>query len=269
MATKPTIGNAEWASSTNYPHDASPEQDTPTKVLTTPDQKAYGWRPNEKPPAQDQNAWQFEGFKWFSYISDGDLEGDHTIDGSLAVDGTVSASDSIFAPIVRTDHITPTSGDPLEVETGIDLLDGHYYFEEPLRWSVSPSDFFQQTNTHTPSPIEWIMAASSNLVWCPLKMPVGAMLTEFTWYVNKATDASNEVKVDLHFVSNSGTDTPIGSTASNAANAPGLIGLTQTGLTVPIADFGTYYLVFESDGGITPSADRLRVAEYSWCLPKP
>lgn len=64
-ASQPT-----WATSTNYPADATPEQSTATKVAPAADQTSYGWRPNAKPPAQKLNYWQSLVADWIAHLSD-------------------------------------------------------------------------------------------------------------------------------------------------------------------------------------------------------
>lgn len=65
--TRPTDA-PEWASSANYPADASPEASTATKVATTADDKSIGNRPAQYPTAQRMNWWQNLVYLWLLYF---------------------------------------------------------------------------------------------------------------------------------------------------------------------------------------------------------
>ncbi len=58
---------AEWATEDDFPHDAAPEQDTPTKVEPLAGKKAIGWRPGELPRGAYMNWFMFTVFAWLKW----------------------------------------------------------------------------------------------------------------------------------------------------------------------------------------------------------
>lgn len=59
---------AKWATDTNYPAGSEPEAGTPTKVAYTLGQEQVGWRPGQRPPAQELNTWMHRVGKWIDWI---------------------------------------------------------------------------------------------------------------------------------------------------------------------------------------------------------
>lgn len=65
--TKPTqVPN--WATDTNYPADAAPEESSPTKVAPTLGQATIGWRPKARPPAREMNWWKNLVGRWTAWL---------------------------------------------------------------------------------------------------------------------------------------------------------------------------------------------------------
>lgn len=123
-----------WATSTNYPAGAEPEAGSATKVALSTNQALYGWRPDKKPPAQEMNLHNNAIGAWLQYLSDGDLEGDHTIDGGgLAITGGDLSTDGAF-----------TAGGDADLQsectvTGGLHANGGFYHDDRERWHQAPA----------------------------------------------------------------------------------------------------------------------------------
>jgi hypothetical protein len=73
MAVKPNVADARWATDeTNNDAPSSGQRDT-------------GWTPGQIAVSDYFNVLGLEAYKWFLYLSDGDLDGDFSIDGNLEV----------------------------------------------------------------------------------------------------------------------------------------------------------------------------------------
>jgi hypothetical protein len=59
-----------WATDTNYPAGTDAWSGTATKVEPTSGQKAAGWEPGQRPPAQYQNWWMGLVSDWIAYFGD-------------------------------------------------------------------------------------------------------------------------------------------------------------------------------------------------------
>jgi hypothetical protein len=94
MASKPADLPIH-ATDASYPMDGAPEEGAATKVAPVLGKKQLGSRPAEKPPAQSENWWKNLVYQWCAYLGDGELAGDHLIDGALTVAGPVVAQDDL------------------------------------------------------------------------------------------------------------------------------------------------------------------------------
>lgn len=76
MATKPSVADSRWAV------DGS---DVDATNIATPSgsQRDTGWVLNQVPPSSVENYLNNRAYRWFKYLSDGALSGNHTVDGSL------------------------------------------------------------------------------------------------------------------------------------------------------------------------------------------
>lgn len=106
------------------------------------------------------------------------------------------------------------------------------------------------------------LAASANpLVW-PIPCRVGDTITGYTVRCRKLTNNTNTIAARIFNISgttgieNGGAG--LGAGSSSAANAPGYITLSETGLTAGLAaNTDCIYLVFTPGGGITPAPDEV------------
>lgn len=62
-----------WSSNTNYA--GGPRVGTATKAAINNQHKTDGWWPDEKPPAQQQNQWNWEVWQWLEWVFDGSSAG--------------------------------------------------------------------------------------------------------------------------------------------------------------------------------------------------
>jgi hypothetical protein len=77
MADKPVVADSRWATDeTNNTAPSSGQRDT-------------GWTAGQIAVSDYFNVLALEAYKWFLYLSDGALTGNHTIDGTFGVTGNV------------------------------------------------------------------------------------------------------------------------------------------------------------------------------------
>ncbi len=108
---------AEWATDANYPAGVQPEAGDPNKVAPSSSHKATGWRPDEKPPAEELNHWQNAVHKWIDFL-DGLFDGTEFITTLTVEELSVSTT----ATIVGSATLTSSVG---EVHVDCDLqVDG-------------------------------------------------------------------------------------------------------------------------------------------------
>lgn len=110
-AHQPTV-RAPWATQANYPHDASPEQDTPTKITYSSGKSDYGFRPGEEPTGMELNDWLNRIGLWVDYLANGNLDGPIAIDtttGDFSIIGTGAVQ--IAAASIELDGPIEINGD--------------------------------------------------------------------------------------------------------------------------------------------------------------
>lgn len=67
---RPATPAPEWASDANYPAGPEPEAGFPTKVAPTSGQADVGWRPDQIPPAEEENWWKNNVWLWLAYLQE-------------------------------------------------------------------------------------------------------------------------------------------------------------------------------------------------------
>lgn len=115
----------------------------------------------------------------------------------------------------------------------------------------------------------WTLAASTNKIAYPIRLPVGARITSYAVWLEKNTNGSATVTARIYATRTStlGTESAQGSGNSSSLNAPGFIQLTETGLSIDITAGFEYYVVLTPSGSVTSSADVLYSAEVSYTRP--
>lgn len=243
-----------WATDAAYPAGVEPEATDPNKVEPDATKQGIGWRPDEKPPADELNWWMNLVYLWIAYLNT------NSIDGDLEVDGDI-----------RANNVLLNAGGSILSDDGVVQLDGGMstpvvYWTTPITRLHSPAEWFVDA-THTHAAIEVIVAASANVINMGLRVDVGDVVTGFRVRMKKNTNGSNSVNVRIMAVTD-GVEVAATSDTSSTANAPGLINLDGTD-DVPIVAGKSYNMQFESDGSVTPSADHLYHVELFVTHPPP
>jgi hypothetical protein len=244
----------EWSSLADYPADAAPEAGTPTVVVPTSGAKGSGWRPGQKPTAQVANWLGHIAYLWHQYLSDGALEGDHSIDGNLDVVGDLDVTGS--------------------GTFGIDVAARDYKFSAqrsrriPACAALSTNDGSSWTYNHLLA--QWDCAGTDDLHF-PLPVEFGDRIEGVLLWVTKGTANTTTLSAELVQINDStGVQSVIASSGSNA-NAPGIVGFTfptaGPSLSLPhqvVGDCSYFIRVFSSTGG---ALDKVRGAEVNVTRP--
>lgn len=250
---------APWATDDNYPADSEPEASTPTKVAYTLGQEAVGWRPKARPPARELNTWMNRVGKWIDYLNAGELEGDHIVTGSLFVPNARVEADAGYYGTDETLALFPQG---LVSEAPI-------YFTDPQTLHVQPSLWHDAGgSTHTKSHNVWILAASTDAVYVPINLPVGAVITAWRIGLQKNTSDASEIEAQMIY-SAGGADTSVGDSGSNADDSSGAALIQVTDQQIEILNSASHYLRITPSGSIAPAADRLWEVAVEWIMPPP
>jgi len=145
--------------------------------------------------------------------------------------------------------------------------DGLYYFDGTETLGIPLTDAFD-AGTHTIDTEKIILAASADEVRFPVRLPVGALVTEIRVRLQKNTSGSDEVAFDFFEISD-GASSPTTLNASNDDNAPGNVTVIVTGDPVPIQALCSYYVVIGPSGSVAPAADRIFAVDVFWSKPAP
>jgi hypothetical protein len=214
MAAKPTVAEARWAITAGG---------TPAANVVTPNsgQRDTGWTPNQIAVSSFINKLALESFRWFQYLSDGQLDGDHSINGSLELLGAFSTLD---VPSTATVGQLVSTGD---VETG-----GLYV--RPARRRQHPATMGQQvTGTGgTWNAAEWISGATSDVFVIPLVLNFGERITLIEASVDPASTGTITVDL-LEMNETTGISVSQGSATSSGA-ARQTLSFAPTGGPLPV-----------------------------------
>lgn len=107
----------------------------------------------------------------------------------------------------------------------------------------------------------WVAGTSTGQVWYPIPLRTDERILAWTLYANK-TSAAGTITATLVYVPGnlSGGSVTVGVAQTNAANNPGLITLTQSGLTEQVSSDRSYYLVVTGGGTTGDSFYNLNVS---------
>lgn len=265
MATKPT-DTGPWATDTNYPAGAEPEQNTPTKVL--PDEEdTVGWRPGQKPPAQKLNRWQNLIYQWMEYLDDGDLTGGVSVTGGLDTDDLAVADDATIGDRLEViGDIIGNAGAPVNLSAS--ARGPRFYHTTALVQTIPPALSRDPNNTHTfnGSGNGWILAMSANRIVYPISLPVGARITGWALYLNKASNGTHTHSGRLARCHEDGTEQLRLTGDSNNQNSPGATSLNESGSEDIVGQYH-YYLILTPAAGT--AGDTASHAEVYWTMPPP
>ncbi len=242
MSAKP-VSVLTWATSTNYPNDAAPEANTPTKVALT-DQATLGWRPGAKPPAQILNTWNNHVGQWLQYISDGALDGSFSVSGDLELGGSVEIAQNL-----QVDGNADVDGD-LEVDG--DLTVAAIKYSAPQGFTINAHEAIDPAGTLTRqfNGGGWNVGTSIDVIIYPIKLPVGARLLSWSLAAQKQS-GSGSIVAELYDGTGAGAgriETQVGATQTNSAANPGAITLGQSGLMHTVLAAHTLFVIVHGGG---------------------
>lgn len=169
----------------------------------------------------------------------------------MAASGQLSASNTVGSNITATDFLhTANRTVSIPSSAALDRLSTHTR-------STGASSFASN---------QFIIAASSLPIVFPIPLEQGQTLTSYSLRLTKNTDGSALVRSRLYSTSSdSELETALAVGDSNSDNAPGPIGLEESGLSVVLnGDDEQLYLVFTPSGSATPANDRLYHLVYSY-----
>ena len=202
----------------------------------SPTDKAAGWGLNSDGVSSWMNWWMHTAYLWAAYVDSGALEGDHSIDGNLDVTGDVRANGDLKFGAIRSKRVPGHTAVALGAHTrGVD-------------------GFIVQTN---------------DALLYPLTVEVGDRIDSWLVWIAKGSSASQTLQARLVRIAPDGTSTPVGTTATNNASAPGLTALQVSGLAHDIEGDNSYYIECSAfnGGGVVGGADAFRGAELNYTRP--
>lgn len=232
-----------WATDATYVGGAEAGFDTKVASVEGPTQ---GWRPAAEPPAEEWNYWANAVGQWCDWLNVFESTA-HTWTATQTFD------------IVSTDFISVTG-------QGIDLTTGDYFWETPIPRLHGPAEWFRSAN-HTHSADRVLLAADAEVLYLPLRVDVGDVITGFRVRARKTSTGSTELKARV-VTSTDGTGVP-GSDASNGANNPGLINIDLTEDTPVVAGKSYYLSLDQASGTLAAGLDSIYVVELYVTHPQP
>lgn len=182
-------------------------------------------------------------------------------------------------PTRERTYTTSTPVDPNDMNVMQDVLIALLLENQPSepRSLILPGSMWQDPNgSHTKllsaagAQIGWTLAASASKLTMPLPVQVGQRITGYAAWVHKDTDAGGTIATRIYRMRHSNvllTEAAMGAGDSNNANAPGVIALAESGLTIDIADGFQYYMVLTPPNYVTPSADLIYGVELAVSFP--
>lgn len=154
MADRPTAYPA-FATGDDYPHDAAPEQDTPTKVEPVSGKKATGFRPGEFPPAPELNYQLWLLNAWVEYL-DGIDTGEYEIAIPAKAFEAVILGDpgpgGLFNPGIRNHtEALPFVAD-IQLPVGTRIKSIRFFYHRNGAGTITPSLRRSLLSTLSPAP---------------------------------------------------------------------------------------------------------------------
>jgi len=218
----------QWSTDQNF--TGGPENGTPTKVEPSSGKKGEGWEPSEEPAPQSLNWWMNNVGEWQKYFG-------HRV-------GRVTDLSTNWWWLFQ--RVSPGAG--VIIPGSAAKCDG-----DPL-----------DTGAPTYVNSAWTMGTSTKVLYYPVQVLVGSVLTGWKLYLRK-TSATGTLTAQL-FRRNmtTGTETAIGSTDTDSTNNPGFITLDHT-LTTPYKVQNSqeeYYLKFTPSGVTGDFAAGAQVLNY-------
>lgn len=252
-----------WSTDINFPAGTAPEAGTATKVAPSSPKLATGFRPAEKPPAQNLN-WMLNALcLWAAYVESNKIDGNFEIAGALTVTGTATIAGALAA-------------DTLDLETGatigavggtekVTILAG---VESPkVCWTTavvrmrSAGEFWSAGSVHTHGHNQVIMTNNVQPIYMPLRVDIGDVIGQWQLRVQKNTDGTNEIRAKIVSFTDSGAEVD-----ESTGTVPEVISTVTTGSqfmshvetnAIVIASNKQYFLRVWTSGFNVPANDRI------------
>lgn len=210
-------------------------------------QKDTGWTTGQDGVSSYDNWFKYNAYLWLLHFSEGEWEGDTTINGDLTIESDGSS---------RT----------LTVEGFVVAQDVYHDSHSTL---VPASAYRANGTTHSFATDRWTLLNATDVLVVPVTMDAGDQVTAFTVYGFKQSDATCTVTAELcSYHSVTGARTVI-STVTNNANNPGDITLSATGLTTTVASPLTYAIEVSHDDASPSGPDTILGTVVTWERPAP
>lgn len=131
---------------------------------------------------------------------------------------------------------------------------------------LSPYDYVEVGSAHTRSAsvARWSLGASTNPLHCPLDFDAGDIVNTVTLYVNKASNASNTLRILLVTYTGSTGVVVASSFTDLSTNAPGATTIVITGLTTAVEVGKTYALQILQTSGAPSGVDLIFGADVGY-----
>jgi hypothetical protein len=217
-----------------------------------------------EPLAADyQNWWQNLVYLWAEYLSDGDLSGDHTIDGNLDVDGDLSATGSFSSGPAAVGDLTAVSADVAgDVEIG-----GRLRHPAMTDLIAAGAGYGVGTTTDLTTGLIEIPGPSGSVRWyIPVELPAGKRIT--SWSLRCFPAGGEDVQAEAFTRGSTGSLTSTTVTATSTGTG------TQT--ITPASPFthtmvaGQEYVVrVQASGDPSPSTMTIHWLEVTYDEPPP
>lgn len=189
MSARPS-GPALWATDSTF--TSGPTAGSPNKVKPSNGRIAEGWRPGDKPPAENLG-WQLNLIgQWTAYLSDGALDGDHSIAGALDVTGEVSAD-------VVTANSATVGGDA--AIAGNATIAGNLTVTGAIKHGartlhVGAAAFVADSAATSLSQLGYVTATSVAKLFAPIALPAGKRIKSVTVYYDRNGSGSVAPKLE-------------------------------------------------------------------------
>lgn len=223
MAAKPDIDDTRWAET------AGGTPNSGEIVEPASGKKDVGWVNGEKPPSEYFNQWQNGIYQWMKYLNDGALDGDHTIDGALGVDGTFTMG--AFRIAATVPMVIPACAFATSDSNGIFDTDGR----------------------------RTVTASASTVFFAPIVLPQGARITSIDWVVTRG--GSGTITGQLRLLNDTGSDSTIDTVTINTGSATATH--SSAALTANVSATDSYNLKLTLDN----NSQTLEMVRVNWTKP--
>jgi hypothetical protein len=160
-------------------------------IVIPPDgKKDVGWVAGEKPPAQYLNWFQNLDFQWLDYLNDGDLEGDHSIDGNVSTTGTLEADGLI----------TGNAGVVAALDQDMEVSGAGRYRHGSQFLQIAGGEGFGQNVTVAGAGEagSMILGALTDILYIPIRIPSGKRIISISAIVTDNLTGATQISMELY-----------------------------------------------------------------------